>query len=289
MPAAKPLPIVDTHQHLWDLSKFRLPWLAGAEKINRCYVMEDYYRATEGLNVVKTVYMEVDVAPEQQDAEAEYVIDLCKRKDNPMEKAVISGRPNDPGFEAYIRKYQGSPYIAGVRQVLHGGTPARYCLQPQFVRSVELLGEIGMCFDLCLRSTELLDGAELANRCPGTDFVLDHCGNANVQSKDLTQWKRDLESVADCKNVVCKVSGIIASAEPGRWQPRDLAYIINHVLDTFGPDRVMFAGDWPVCTLGATYKEWVGALKEIVADRPYEHQRKLFHDNAIRFYGLKSA
>src|SRR5205823_6408401 len=138
--------------------------------------------ATQGLNVVKTVYMEVDVDPTQQVQEAEHVIDLCQRKDNPMVAAVISGRPASDGFKAYIEKFKGSPYIKGMRQVLHGdGTPAGYCLQPQFVNSVQLLGDLGMSFDLCLRSGELLDGDKLVAQCPRTRFIVDHCGNMSVQ------------------------------------------------------------------------------------------------------------
>src|SRR3954453_22617599 len=84
-------PIVDTHQHLWDLKQFRLPWLSGQEKLNHNFLMEDYYAATAGLNVVKTVYMEVDLEPGQQVQEAEYVIETCRRDDNPMAAGVISG------------------------------------------------------------------------------------------------------------------------------------------------------------------------------------------------------
>jgi len=82
------------------------------------------------------------------------------------------------------------------------------------------------------------------------------------------------------------VSGIVASARPGLWTPEDLAPVVNHTLSVFGPDRVVFGGDWPVCTLAATYKQWVEALKMIVRGRSEQEQRKLFHDNAIRFYGL---
>ena len=100
------LPIIDTHQHLWDLTKFKLPWHKGddTKPLQRSFVMSDYLEATKGLNVVKTVYMEVDVEPDQQMAEADYVTDLCKRDDNPMAAAVVSGRPGTPGFEPYIRR-----------------------------------------------------------------------------------------------------------------------------------------------------------------------------------------
>ena len=281
------LPIVDTHQHLWDLSKFRLPWLKGGDVFNKSHVMSDYLKATAGLNVVQTVYMEVDVAPEQQTEEAEYVIGLCERADTPMAAAVIGGRPASDAFPKYIGQFKDSAYIKGVRQVLHGdSTPPGYCLDDRFIKGVRLLGGLGKRFDLCMRARELTDAAKLIDACPDTRFILDHCGNADVRAKDRSAWRKDIAEVAKRKNVVCKVSGIVATAEPGKWTADDLAPIINHTMDVFGPERVMFGGDWPVCTKAATYKQWVAALKEIVADRTEEAQKKLFRDNAVRFYGL---
>jgi predicted TIM-barrel fold metal-dependent hydrolase len=175
----------------------------------------------------------------------------------------------------------------GVRQVLHGpGTPKGYCLDKKFIKGIKLLGESGMSFDLCMRAAELPDAGKLIDACPDTRFILDHCGNADVQSKDRTQWKKDMASLAKKKNLVCKVSGIVASAKPDRWTADDLAPIVNHTLDSFGTERVMFAGDWPVCTLAATLAQWVTALRSIVAERKAAEQRKLFHDNAVRVYKL---
>ena len=281
------MPIVDTHQHLWDLSRFKLPWLEGAPKLDRSFLMEDYRRATEGLNVVKSVYMEVDVEPSQQAAEADYVLDLIRRGGTPMVGAVISGRPASEGFAAYLARFKDRPAIKGLRQVLHAAeTPPGYCLDKRFVDGIRLLGRKGLSFDLCMRPAELGDAAKLIDACPDTAFILDHCGNASVRTKDLSGWKADIGRIAGRKNVVCKVSGIVASAAPGPWTADDLAPIVNHVLDQFGPDRVVFGGDWPVCTLAATYRQWVEALRQIVADRPLAEQKKLFHDNAIRVYRL---
>jgi predicted TIM-barrel fold metal-dependent hydrolase len=287
MDTSEALPIIDTHQHLWDLSRFRLPWLKGAGPIDRSFVMKDYLEATAGLNVQKTVYMEVDVEPGQQLEEAEYVIDLCRQHDGPMAAAVISGRPAAPEFKAYLTRFKGSPYIKGVRQVLHGGsTPPGYCLAPEFLRGIQLLGELGLRFDICIRPAELPDAVRLVDACPETRFILDHCGNADPQTADRSQWERDMAALAERKNIVCKVSGIIARAKPDRPKAEQLAPIVQHVSRVFGPDRVMFGGDWPVCLLGATYREWVEALREIVRGEALEDQRKLFHDNAARFYEL---
>jgi predicted TIM-barrel fold metal-dependent hydrolase len=282
-------PIVDTHEHLWDLNRFRLPWLENVPKLKKSYLPKDYQEATANLpgKVVKSVYMEVDVAPEQQQAEAEFIIDLCKEGKTPTVAAVISGRPAAEGFKKYITQFKGSPYVKGVRQVLHtDSTPAGYCTQQEFIKGIQLLGDLGMSFDLCMRSGELLDGAKLIDACPDTRFILDHCGNAKVQARDRTQWQRDMAAVAKRQRVVCKVSGIVASAKAGEWTAEDLAPIVNHTLEVFGPDRVMFGGDWPVCTLAASYKQWVEALRQIVRGRTKQEQRKLFYENAVRFYGL---
>jgi L-fuconolactonase len=286
------LSIVDTHQHLWDLTKFNLPWTKDEKKLARSFVTKDYLAATQGLSVVKTVYMEVDVEPSQQVQEAEYVIDLCRRNDNPMVAAVISGRPASAEFKAYITKFKDSPYIKGVRQVLHGNsTPAGFCLDKQFVKSVQVLGELGMSFDLCMRSGELADGEKLVAQCPKTRFIVDHCGNMSVQETDQRArqtWMDGMKALAQRDNVVCKISGIIASAKED-WNPADLAPNMRFSMETVGPDRRMFAGDWPVCTLRASFRQWVEALKEIVRemDMPPADQKKLFHDNAVKFYGLK--
>jgi predicted TIM-barrel fold metal-dependent hydrolase len=281
------IPIIDTHQHLWDLTIFRLPWQKGNPRLARSFVMRDYLEATAGLNVVKSIYMEVDVEPSQQPAEADYVIDICRRGDTPMVAAVISGRPASDGFKDYITRYKASPAIKGVRQVLHvPGTPPGYCLDDRFIAGIRLLGTLGLSYDLCMRPAELGDAVKLIDACPETRFILDHCGNASVRSENLARWRFDIEEVARRQNVVCKVSGIVASAAPDPWTADDLAPIINHVLDSFGPDRVMFGGDWPVCTLAATYRQWVEALRAIVRARPAENQRKLFHDNALAFYRL---
>jgi predicted TIM-barrel fold metal-dependent hydrolase len=289
-------PIVDTHQHLWDIENFRLPWLKKFPALSKNYLPEDYQKATADLGnfpdklpgkIVQSVYMEVDVDPEQQVAEGEYVLGLCRRADNPMAGVVLSGRPDAEGFAKYLDHFKDVTFLKGIRRVLHvDEAPPGTCLRKEFVAGVRLLGERGLRFDLCMRAKDLPDAAKLIDLCPGTRFILDHCGNADVQAKDRSQWEKDIAQVAERKNVVCKVSGIVASAKKGSWTAEDLAPIVRHTMKVFGPDRVMFGGDWPVCTLTASYAEWVAALREIVSDRSAAEQRKLFHDNAVRFYEL---
>ena len=103
---------------------------------------------------------------------------------------------------------------------------------------------------------------------------------------DPQQWKDDLAQVAEAPNVICKISGIVARVPGKEWDAGMLAPIINHCLDVFGPERVVFGGDWPVCLLGSSYRGWVEALKEIISNRPESEQRRLLHDNAVKFYSL---
>ena len=298
VPSAPDALIIDTHQHLWDLASQKLPWLGDAPAVLRkSFRTEEYRAATAGLNV-RAIYMEVDVAEAGLVAEAEFVLGLANAGQTPTRAAVIGGRPDAPGFADYVKRFSANPRFKGVRRVLHSpATPAGYCLKTEFVRGVRLLGESGKSFDLCMRAPELMDGVKLAEQCPGTRFVLDHCGNPDLKCFRASrpgedkprhtsdQWKHSIDALAKRPNVIGKISGVAASLTPGGGAD-DLAPAINHCLDAFGPDRVVFGGDWPVCLLGATYQQWVTMLRQIITSRPAEHQRKLWSANALRHYAL---
>ena len=207
-----------------------------------------------------------------------------------MAAAVVSGRPASDGFEDYLDRFKGNKFIKGLRQVLHTpATPPKFCLEEKFVKGVQLLGERGLSFDLCFRNDQLEYAAELIDRCPQTRFILDHCGNPHDGSRDLDGWKKGLAKIAEAKNrnVMCKVSGLYGNVSATDWPADKLAPVVRTVIDLFGPDRVMLASDWPVVNLGASFKMWVdGSCKQMVRSDPAANQKKLFHDNAVKFYGL---
>jgi L-fuconolactonase len=289
--------IIDTHQHLWVRDRVDPPWVSKAAGILRLsYGPDEYAEATRGLNV-RSIYMEIDAAEADLDKEAETVIGWCNEKNSRMVGAIIGGRPASKAFADYLARHTRSKCVQGVRRVLHGGaTPAGTCLSPEFVAGMRTLGERGLTFDLCMRPGELNDGAALAKQCPDTRFVLDHCGNGDPKSflngdersrasHKADDWKRSIDGLAACPNVVCKISGIVARA-PIAWDAGMLAPVVNHCLDAFGPDRVIFGSDWPVCLTRATLQQWVTALKEIVSSRPPADQEKLWSGNALRLYRL---
>jgi predicted TIM-barrel fold metal-dependent hydrolase len=288
------IPIIDTHQHLWDLSRFKLPWLR--PPLDRSFTPKDYGDAVQGLPVVKAVYMEVAVAREQRVQEAEYAIRLCKDPAGLTHAAVIAGSPADDDFEPYVMRFRNSPYVKGVRGALPSGERMN---DKAIIRGLRFLGEMGLRFDLNVPPQSLADAARLVDQCPDTRFVLDHCGNADPVAffpADRTsprpaqhspeQWKRGIDDLAAKTNVVCKISGIVDNVPGYVLTADDVAPIVNHCLDTFGPGRVMFASDWPVCLIGMPLRDWVGLLTAVVAGRPQTDRRKLFHDNAAAFYEL---
>lgn len=296
------LPLIDTHQHLWDLSHLELPWTGGIPQLNKNFLMSDYLEASEGQNVSKTVYMEVDAHQHHRQREVEFINEICSDDSNPMQAAVFCADPGGPDLEAFISNNRNNPWIRGLRRVLHNPDIQRgTCLKQEFIQGVRKLGELGWSFDICLRPAELEDGIELAKACPETIMILDHCGNADPQivqgvetsapDKDnlfahtAGQWKDAISRMADLPNTFCKISGIIARAKPG-WGDETLAPTVDHCLDQFGEDCVFWGGDWPVCTLGAPLGEWITSLRRIIASRPESLQRKLLHDNAERIYRL---
>ncbi|MGA2497434.1 MAG: amidohydrolase family protein [Tepidisphaeraceae bacterium] len=175
--AADAPPIIDTHQHLWDLSVLRLRWLDKASPVlRRNYLPADYREAVAGLNVVKAVYMEVDVDPAQRRAEADWVVGLCRKGDTPTVAAVIGGDPADEKLRDYLTPFRSGP-VRGIRTALR---PA-WKDDATVVKNLRLLGEWGLSFDLVCGPAQLPVAAELAGRCPDTRFILDHCGNGSAK------------------------------------------------------------------------------------------------------------
>lgn len=292
---ASVLPIVDTHQHLWNLRQFRLPWLKAGGELTQDFTMADYEKATQGLGITKAIYMEVAVAPEQKLAEAQHVIRICQDKNNRTCAAVIGGLILEDSFKNYILQFKGNPYIKGLR---HGLDAPKQLEDNRLIQNLRLLGSLNMSFDLLVPPGLIGQAAKLVERCGDTRFILDHCGNADPLAferkldwdrepqHDADQWKRDIDTLAKQTNVICKVSGIIARVPKGKATAEVLSPIVIHCQDAFGPDRVVFGSDWPVCTLGAPLHVWTNLLREIVRERSLEEKRKLFWTNAHRVYGL---
>jgi len=274
--------LVDTHQHLWDLEQFPYSWCAGIPKLNRSFRLGDYTEAVKGLEIAKTVFMECDVAEAHILDEARHIQSLAN--EHPLISGIIAGcRPEREGFGAHLDELLELPKLRGMRRVLH--TEADITSQSSlFSDNLNLLPGLGLTFDLCVAARQLPVGIDLVRRCPEVIFILDHCGVPDVKGNGVDPWREHIRKLAQFPNVNCKISGLVAYADPGHWTTDDLRPWVEHVLEQFGWDRVVWGSDWPVCTVSATFKQWVDAALELTVNVSLEQREKLFYRNAERVY-----
>jgi predicted TIM-barrel fold metal-dependent hydrolase len=277
--------IVDSHQHLWDLDRFRYSWLDSVPALKRSFRMTEYLKITEGLNVVKSVHLEADVDEPHMLDETLGLLALADQTENPLEGVVAGGRPESQAFRFYLDKIVGHPKLKGIRRVLHTQSD-ELGRAKMFIDNVATLSSYGLSFDICVLARQLPIAINLVSRCPDVNFILDHCGVPQVKEKILDPWRAHITEISKFPNVVCKVSGLVAYADPKKWTAEDLRPYVEQVIACFGWDRVLFGSDWPVCTLSASYQQWVETLQSITKDVGEASQRKLFHDNAVRVYRL---
>jgi predicted TIM-barrel fold metal-dependent hydrolase len=277
--------IVDTHQHLWDVDLFSYSWLQSVPSLNRSFHMADYLQAAEGLHVVKSVHLEADVDEAFMLAETLHLLKLADQPDNPLTAIVACGRPESGDFRAYLDQITGHERVKGIRRVLHT-QPDTVGHSQTFIDNVASLADYGLSFDVCVLARQLPIAIHLAARCSRVTLVLDHCGVPQVKERALDPWRAHIREMAAFPNVYCKISGLVAYADPKTWTAEDLRPYIEHVIACFGWDRVLFGSDWPVCTLSGSLQQWVDALRFVTKGAGEANQRKLFYDNAVRVYRL---
>jgi predicted TIM-barrel fold metal-dependent hydrolase len=277
--------IVDAHQHLWDLDLFHYAWLKDLPVLNRSFRMNDYCDATTGLGIEKSVHLEADVDEPFIVEETRHVLQLADRSDNPLQGVVACGRPESKEFKTYLERILGHAKLKGIRRILHT-QPDDLGQSETFIENVNSLAGYGLSFDLCVLARQLPLAIRLVSRCPEVTFILDHCGVPRVREKILDPWRANIQAIAKFPNIFCKISGLVAYADPHHWTAEDLRPYVDHAIECFGWDRVMFGSDWPVCTLSASYRQWVDALASLTHGAGEVNQKKLFQENAIRIYRL---
>ncbi|MFN0085597.1 MAG: amidohydrolase family protein [Blastocatellia bacterium] len=277
--------VIDTHQHLWDLDRFRYSWTVNHDRLNRSFRMADYLEAARGIEIAGSVHVEADVDEPFMAAETKWVLGLSEREESPLRGVVGAARPESDHFREHVDQIAGHPNLKGLRRILHT-QPDELSQTTTFTENVRSLEGYDLSFDLCVLGRQLPLAIRLIRECPNVRFILDHCGNPDIKNRAYDPWRDHLREVAAFPNVDCKVSGIVVNADPENWTAEDLRPAVEHVIDAFGWDRVMFGSDWPVCTLAASYRKWFDILRELTRAAGEEKQRKLFSENALRVYRL---
>jgi len=277
--------ILDTHQHLWDLEARPHSWTENLPSLKKSFLPADYSAATDGLDIARSIHMEADVDPPHLDDENRWIASLAADPANPICGAIISGRPETEEFDAYIDQWGSKDFVKGLRRVLH--VVADETSQSDlFVENIRRLAAFDLPFDLCVLERQLPIATQLVEKCPETTFVLDHCGIPAIAEGKPAAWRDHIRNLSMFENVNCKVSGLVAYADPEKSIEDAVKPYIDFVIESFGWDRLVFGSDWPVCTLTTPAAEWFRIARDHVRSAPEEDQRKLFHDNAVRLFNL---
>jgi predicted TIM-barrel fold metal-dependent hydrolase len=276
--------LTDTHQHLWDLRRFPYSWCAGIPTLNHSFLLDDYLAAAKGTGIEKTIFVECDVDEPHALAEARHMQSLAER--TPLIAGIVAGgRPEQKDFAGHLDELLNLPKLRGLRRVLHV-VPDKISQSALFVENIRRLAQHQLTFDVCVLARQLPLAATLAEKCPQVQFILDHCGGPDVKGRAFDPWRAQLRELAALPNVACKISGLIAYADTAEWTPEDLRPWVECATECFGWNRVVWGGDWPVCNLTASLKQWVEAT-EILFSSATELQRgQLFHKNAERIYRI---
>ena len=278
------LKIIDTHQHLWDTENLEYPWLEEFDLLAKRYTAEDYREAIGDLNVVKSVHVEGDPAETEVVKEVEWLTQIAET--DGMIGAIAAAAPLEKtNAEAILEQLVGFRRVVGVRRMAWHHPDPQFYATPELINGVKLLTKFDLSFELCANHAQLPAAIQLVKATPDVRHALNHCGGPDIKGGQFEPWATHTRELAAFENVHCKVSGIVTTASEN-WTCEELKPYIQHLIEVFGYDRLMFGSDWPVCALAATYQEWVDALLWAVEDASDAEKSRLFHENASAFYSV---
>ena len=278
--------IVDSHVHLCDPKQFTYGWMKDAPSLARQVVPGHLTKAAEPVKIEQFVFVEVDVDYPQHLKEAAWVANLAKS--DPRLTGMVAALPLEKGrsIEPEIEELRKHKLLRAVRRLIQSQPDPDFCIRPEFIEGLKLLAPHDIAFDICILHHQMPNVIKMVRQCPEVRFVLDHIGKPGIKAGTFDPWRQQLRELAGLPNVHCKISGVSTEADHKNWTREQLKPYIAHTIDTFGFDRVMYGGDWHVLELAGTYPEWVGIVDWVVEGASADEKRKLFCDNAIRFYRL---
>lgn len=278
--------IVDAHHHVWDLSVRDQDWIKGPElqPLRRNFGVGDLAPEARAAGVGRTVLVQTITVPQET---PEF---LALAAEHELIAGVVGWtdltRPDIADELSRLRELPGGRYLKGIRHQVQGEADPEWLLRADVRRGLAAVAEAGLVYDLVVLPHQLPACVEAATDLPGLTFVLDHSGKPPIASGSREPWTRDVRALAALPNTVCKLSGLVTEADLADWTVTDLRPYADAVLEAFGPGRLMFGSDWPVCTLAATYGEVLEAAAELTATLSDAERTQVFEGTAVRVYGL---
>jgi L-fuconolactonase len=273
---------IDSHQHFWDIRRLQYPWMpAGESPLRRTYLPSDLEPILKRNRFDGSVVVQANVVLE----ETRWLLELTGQHD--FIRGVVGWVDlTDVRVGATLDELQQHPKFKGVRHLVHDEPDVNWLVRDDVLRGLGELARRGIPFDLLLRPPHLPLVLRVAERIPELRMVIDHIAKPSIAAQRLDGWAEDMEAASKIPHMFCKLSGMITEDDPRGWNAEHLRPYVQHVLPLFGPDRLMFGSDWPVCTLAGTWKEVLAAFTQAVGPQSMEVREKLLGGTAATFYAL---
>ncbi|WP_067169641.1 amidohydrolase family protein [Microtetraspora niveoalba] len=278
------MPVIDAHQHFWNLSTGSYPWLTpDAGPIYRTFEPEELIPQLAEAGVDRTVLVQA------MDSYADTDAMLAQADEHDFIAAVVGWVPLNRPDEAAraLERYGRHPRFAGVRHLIHDDPDPDWVVQDSVVEGLGLLAEAGLPFDVVAVLPRHLEHVPvLAERVPGLRMVIDHLAKPPIRKKGWEPWASLLAAAAECPGVYAKVSGLNTAAHATTWTADDLRPYVDHAIEVFGPDRLMFGSDWPVALLAGDYAKVWRATGALLEGLPADARAAVLGGTAARVYGI---
>ncbi|TWT47559.1 amidohydrolase family protein [Botrimarina hoheduenensis] len=272
--------VIDSHHHFWRYDATRHGWIdpLTMSALTRDFLPQDLLAAAkEG-----AVEGFISVQAEQSLAETEWLLQLADQT-APIVGVVGWAPLVDPELESLLERIH-HPKLKGFRHVVQDEPDDQFLLRADFSRGIACLTARDLVYDLLIFERHLPVAIELVDKHPEQRFVLDHSAKPKIAAGELSPWRENLYSLARRPNVVCKVSGLVTEAGGNDWTPAGLRPYLDTVLDAFGPERLMFGSDWPVCLLASSYERWLQTVQSWAASFTEAERACLFGATAAQVY-----
>ncbi len=274
--------IIDTHQHFWKYNPVEFDWIDDEmEVIRRDFLPENLKETLSGTGVTGVISVQARQCLEETD----WLLELASRQG--FIQGVIGWLPlAHEQIAPLLEKYVQNPWLKGVRHVVQGEPDPEFILGKAFNRGVDMLRGHGLIYEILIFEHQLPNAIRFADRHPEQPFVLDHIAKPKIRTNEIANWRRYLKELAKREQVSCKISGMVTEAEFLNWTPEQLHPYLETVLDAFGPSRLMFGSDWPVCLVATSYSGWLSLVRNALSGLSEEEQDQIFYRNAMRIYRL---
>jgi L-fuconolactonase len=276
---------IDSHQHFWKYDSAREAWITDAMRVLKRDFLPDELAVDLDANGIDA---SIAVQADQSEQETLFLLDLAERSDR-IAGVVGWIDLRSAQLDDRLQFFSKFKKLCGFRHIVQAEPDDRFLLGRDFMRGISRLGEFGFAYDILIYPKQLPAAIDLASKFPEQRFVIDHMAKPAIKTRNSASWAANIRSIAGNPNVSCKLSGLVTEADWERWAPADFAYYLDVAFEAFGPDRLMFGSDWPVCLLAGSYRQVKQLIEDYVGRHAAGERAKIFGANAIRFYGLKAS